>query len=110
MEAFLSAFIFIISVSAIFSTLSSLRKPAVDNEQAVGAALAMRNVLEDLRSRVDNRDLGYDTSDLSVAGNPHGPIRITSGSTTYTIYYNVSIDSATGARQVDANASWPDAL
>jgi|GEM_PF-7044360 len=55
LEAFISAFIFLISVSAIFASLASLRKPAVTNEQQVAAALLGRAVLEDLRSQVDTQ-------------------------------------------------------
>ena len=106
LEAFLSAIIFIISVSAIFVSFNFLRKPAVNNEQALGAALALRNVLEDLRSQVD---VNIDSSNLSVTPPAHGPIQTGPGNI-YTIYYNVTKDPATYARRVDANVSWADPM
>ncbi len=107
LEAFLAAFIFIISVSAIFVTMTNLRKPAVNNEQAVAAALTLSNILEDLRSKVDSRD--YDTGKLSIRpeDNPH---KISLG-TQYKIAYNVTADpSGSGARKVDASIFWNDTL
>ena len=101
LEAFLSAFIFVISVAAIFATLNSLRKPAVNNELAIGAALAASNVLEDLRSKVDARDM--ETSDVWTDGE-HGPITVG----IYSVYYNVVKDATTGVRQVNASVTWPD--
>lgn len=106
LEAFLAAFIFIVSVSAIFITMTALRKPAVNNERAVAAAMTLRNVLEDLRSKVDSRDI--DTGALSPSPPPHH-LTVTSSDVTYEIYYNVTLD-ASGGRSVEANISWPDVL
>ncbi len=72
LETFLAAFVFVIAVSAIFLVLKSLRKPVIDNDQAVGAALATRTVLEDLRSKIDPSNINSVTGDyiqdLSQAG------------------------------------------
>jgi Tfp pilus assembly protein PilV len=105
LEAFLASIIFIIGISSVFITLSTLRRPAVNNEQAVGAALVLSNMLDSLRSEIDKRDVD---STGEYVGNlrtgTYGPI--TSGD--YTMYYNVY--DASGARRIDANVTWVDAI
>lgn len=108
LEAFISSIIFVIATAAIFVTLNGLRKPAVNNEQALSAALTLKNVLEDLRGQVSQADMN--PSGVYTSGNltdgQHGPIS-TGG---YTIYYNVTTDGTTKARRIDANVSWTDAM
>jgi Tfp pilus assembly protein PilV len=108
LEVFLSAVIFVTSTAAIFLTLNVARKPAVNRDQSIGAALAIRNVFEDLRSKVSTSEMSaagaYSTGDLTEG--THGPIF----SGIYNIYYNVTTNAATGVRRVTANAVWTDAL
>ena len=99
----MAAVIFVISISAIFTTLIGVRRPAVNNDQMTTAAMVARNVLEDLRSKVDTQDT---TGLLSV-----GPHTINSGN--YTVNYTVNLVNSldpNSARQVSMNVTWPDAI
>jgi Tfp pilus assembly protein PilV len=109
-EGFLAGIIFIIAVTAIFSSLNAMRKPAVNNEKATEAALVLSNFLDDIRAKVSAADadgtLGaYADGGVLDEGQNRGPI--TRGS--YNIFYNVYVDG-TGARKVDANIIWDDAI
>ena len=106
LEAFLAAFIFIISVAAIFVTMTALRKPAVNNEQGVKAALMLRDVLEELRAKVDSREGGLGA--LQAGNHPLPPI--TQDGIVYTLSYFVTVDAVTGVRSVTATANYTDAL
>ena len=110
-EVFIASFIFIISVSAVFSTLITTRRPAINNEQELQGALVLRNKLEFLRSKVDTRHIAFGTgimnNELSEGThivNSLGPGGI------YNIIYNVTRDSTTGVLEVNATAYWPDSI
>ena len=112
LEAFLAAFIFVIAVSAIFAGLSSLRKPAVKNEQELTAALAGRAVLEELRSNVATGD---DEGYLKAGMHPPGAYPVSMN--TSIIQYNVEcVDSSDATvacgpqslRKVTLNSTWSD--
>jgi hypothetical protein len=120
LEAFLAAIIFVVATSAIFVTFSGLRKPVMNNEQALGAALAMKGVLEDLRAKVSQNDISAGDYGGDLAEGAHSK---TVG--IYNIGYTVScINPSTGAsggvgycaanrlaiRKVDATATWTDAM
>ena len=110
-EGFLAGIIFIIAVTAIFSALTTMRKPAVNNEQATEAALVLSNFLDDIRAKVSDSDLNgtvgaYNTSGLLATGANRGPVSMG----IYNIFYNVTENSATGARRVDANIIWNDMM
>lgn len=109
LEAFLAAFVFVIAISSIFATLSSIRKPVVHNEQELTAALAGQSVLEELRSKVAFGD-HISTGSCSSAKNFDTHCTHTATSGIYTIQYTVTSDSAGGVRKVDATVSWPDAM
>ncbi|MBI3602501.1 MAG: hypothetical protein HY209_06380 [Candidatus Omnitrophica bacterium] len=108
LEAFLAAVIFVISVAAVFTTLIGTRRPAVNNDQMTTAALVAKNVLEDLRSKVDALD--YPTGNLSSGTHTltgQGPSGL------YNVYYNVTLLNAldpNSARQVNLTVTWPDAV
>ena len=119
-EAFLSSIIFIVSVAAVFSTLTSLRKPAVNNDLMVGGAIAGRDVLENLRAKMDANDKvflsGVYTGDRSLdstpANNPHWVNNIGSGigGRLYNVEYIVTQVGTSGALQVDTNVYWDDGI
>ena len=126
-EAFLAAIIFAISVSAIFATLYSLRKPAINNEQTLEAARVTSNFLDSLRSKIDTRDMSCgndycgdltDGSSAASEGAPH-----TTNINNYSISWVVScVDPANPSsniacntqpnliRRVDATTTWTDAM
>ena len=107
-EAFLSAMIFVIAVSAIFATLNSLRKPVVNNEQRVDCTLATSEFLDSLRSRISQNDIlinGDYSGDLSLGR--HGP-HIDG---ICNIWWNVGqVPNNPKALEVNAIAYWPDAM
>jgi|CXWL01.1.fsa_nt_gi Tfp pilus assembly protein PilV len=107
LEAFLAAFIFIISVSAIFVTMTALRKPAVNNEQAVQAAILLRDTLEELRAKVDSVDEAGNIGDLSLGS--HSINTKTLNGVPVVINYLVSADGS-GGKIVDATMTYSDAL
>ena len=110
LEVFVAAFIFIISVSAVFATLNSTRKPAINNDAELQAALVLKGTLDSLRSKVDVRNQSLSTgllnNELSIGThwvNRIGPANI------YNVTYVVSQGGA-GSLQVTANVIWPDTL
>ena len=108
LEAFLAAFIFIISVAAIFVTMTALRRPAVNNEQAVQAAIVLRDTLEDLRAKVDGADNAANTGDLSLGAHP--PVIKTVNGVNFNVSYLVIADGVNGGKIVDATVTYPDAF
>ena len=108
METFIAAFVFIISVAAIFSTMLSMRRPVVNNDQELRAALYLRTTLEEFRMRVDSNHANSDfilNGDLSPGS--HNMDGVGPGGI-YNIDYNISIEPASGAYKMDASIDWPD--
>lgn len=113
LEAFLAAFLFVTSVAAIFVSMNALRKPATNNERKVTAAILLKTYLEDLRSKVDNREYS-DTSGVFQTGtHPPLPLPLTPPNTVsiagvlYTISYSVNAEFE-GSKQVNATITWVD--
>ena len=124
LEAFLAAMIFIIGMSAIFSTLYSLRKPVVNNEKAVEAAHIASSFLDELRSKIDARDaMGCDEN--GYPGDYCGDLKEGDNHTksidNYTINWTVACvdpndpstpvspcESINLTRKVVATVTWPD--
>ena len=106
-EAVVAALIFAAVVVGIFSTTAALKKPAVNSDKKLTAAYLGKQVLEDLRSKVDQRD--WDTGALKVGG-PYTlpPIVNPTYGVTYTVTYTVSAVPGSSARQVDLKVQWPD--
>lgn len=57
LEILLASIIFIISIGGIYATLSAVRKPVVQKERALTAAILGKQLLESLRSQVDARNI-----------------------------------------------------
>ena len=114
LEAFLASIIFVIAAAAIFTTLQSLRKPATENEQAVQAALVLSNFLDDLRSKIDTRDVvaGDYTGNLKLGPHPKVIISDPTGVLTqgysmkWTVYCADASTPCAAARKVNAEINW----
>ena len=104
-EAMVAALILSISVVGVFATLSSQKAPAAAADKRVLAALAAKQFLEDLRSKVNAVDYNNNTGPLALGpgGIPQAYGPITWGGL-YTINYTVS--AAGNARKVDLSISW----
>lgn len=108
-EGLMAAIIFAIAAAAIFNTLNSIRKPAIQNEQATKAALVLSNYLDDLRAKISANDIASGAGVYGNQLNPglnQGPWPLEGG--LYNIWCNVTQDVATGATRVDANIVWED--
>ncbi len=104
MEVIIATVIFTLTMAGIFASISQLRKPAVDSSREVTAAFLGKQILDDLRSKVDPQT--WSTGGLAVG--TYGPIDVPVGDLTYTYRYTVSDDpNATSARQVTITVSWP---
>ena len=64
LEVLLASIIFVISITGVFITLTALRKPVADKENALAAAILGKQVLEALRSSV-NAGTFYSTNCFS---------------------------------------------
>lgn len=95
-EVLIVAVILSISVIGVMATMSAQKGPAVESDEKVQAALAAKQFLEELRSKVDAST--YNTGDLSLGAHNN----ISYGG--YTINYLVSADG--NARKVDLNIAW----
>jgi len=68
LEVLLASIIFVISITGVFITLTALRKPVADKENALAAAILGKQVLEALRSSV-NAGTFYSTNCFSPCSN-----------------------------------------
>ena len=68
LEVLLASIIFVISITGVFITLTALRKPVADKENALAAAILGKQVLEALRSSV-NAGTFYSTNCSSPCSN-----------------------------------------
>ncbi len=69
-EVLVAAVIFSITVLGVFSTIAAIRKPAAVSERTLVAAYYGRQVLEDLRAKIDKRD--WNTGLLSTGTHNYG--------------------------------------
>lgn len=95
-EVLIAAVILSISVVGVMATMSAQKGPAVESDEKVLAALAAKQFLEELRSKVDAET--YDTGNLALG--LHSNVSVGA----YTVNYFVSADG--NARKVDLNISW----
>lgn len=95
-EALVAAVILSVSVVGVLSTMSSQKVPTVQSDEKVKAAMAAKQYLEGLRSKVDATT--YATGDLSLG--MHSGVAVGA----YTVDYYVS--AAGNARKVDLNITW----
>ncbi len=133
LEILLASIIFIISVAGVFVTLTAVRKPVIDKENSLTAAVFGRQVLEALRSSVNATNY-YDpcaanpSTDFTLCVGPHvtplpsgliWPLNFS----TYNTAINYTVSCADGtltgcvppggnpdmARRVDLTINWPEA-
>lgn len=94
-EALIAAVILTVSVIGVLSTMSAQQVPTQESDEKVQAAMAAKQFLETLRSKVDATT--YSTGELAP-----GAHTVTQGN--YTIDYYVTVDG--NARKVDLNITW----
>ena len=103
-EVLVASVIFSVAALGMFSTLSMMRVSSDVSDKKLGAAYFGRQVLEELRAKVDQRSYNDPGSLLSIGNhtyvntNPQSP---------YTATYTVTLDP-TGARKVDLSVSWTE--
>ncbi len=98
-EAMVAALILSIGVVGVFAAMSSQKAPVAQSDQRVLAALAAKQFLEGLRSKVNAVDYQANTGVLSIG--PHGP-------TVVGIYtFNYTVTAAGNARKVDLTVTFP---
>ena len=107
-EAVVAALIFAAVVVGIFSTTAALKKPAIGSDKKLTAAYYGKQILEDLRSKVDQRDWDLAAGSLSLG--PHPPVTMFNPTygVTYTVTYTVTAVPGSTARQVALTVQWPD--
>ena len=96
-EVLIAALIFTIAATGLFTTFASQRETTKRSQRQVQAAYYGRQVLEELRSKVDQRN--WDSGDLQEGVHnlaPSGPY-----SATYTV-----TTTANGGRKVDLTITW----
>ena len=99
-EALVASLILTISVVGVFATMSAQKAPTASADKRVQAALAGKQFLEDLRSKVDATTYNQSGGPFDPATNPHGPFVVNG----YTINYNVT--AVGNARKVDLSVTW----
>lgn len=95
-EALIAAVILSISVVGVLATMSSQKAPTIESDRKVQAAMAAKQFMESLRSKVDATT--YETGDLSLGLHANVVFDI------YTVDYLVT--SSGSARKVDLNITW----
>ena len=106
-EAVVAALVFAAVAVGIFATTSALKTPAVRTDKKLIAAFYAKQILEDLRAKVDQRD--WDTGPLRVGFTTTQTITNPTNNVTYTLTYVVtSMLPASNARKVVVTVAWPD--
>ncbi len=99
MESLVAAMIFSIGVVGVFAAMSSQKAPSEESDDRVKAAFAGKQLLENLRSKVNAADYAANTGDLSL-GAVHN---VSLG--TYTASYIVT-NAGNNVRKVDLNITY----
>ena len=107
-EVTVAALIFVIAAVGIISTVAVLRTPSRSYETGIPAAYYGQNILDNLRSSVDQRT--WANPDLAVnplAPGNHTIAPVTIANTTYNAVYTVDPDDPTlKGRRVRLTISW----
>lgn len=102
-EIIVATVIFTLGIAGLFTTISSLRQPAIESTQEVTAAFIGKRILEDLRGEVNAAS--WDSGKLATGTHTMSPINVDGRS--YNATYTVLNDPAgTNARQVTLNIIW----
>ncbi len=111
-EVLVAAIIFTIAALGTFASIAAIRKPAAISERKLTAAYYGRQILEDLRSKVDARNFNPTTrqynggTDFSIGSHPLGTTTI--DGTIYTANYNVTSVAGTNLFQVALDITWTE--
>ena len=105
-EVTIGALIFSIAAVGLFSTFQAQRITTEQTEKRLEAAYVARQVLEDLRTKVDPANWNFGGA---LAVGSHTPPSITGSPPSniqYTVTYNVITEPDPGIRRVDLTVSW----
>ena len=105
----MASLIFASVVVGVFATISSFRRPSIQADKKLMAAFYGKQILEDLRAHVDEREWAILGAGLLGVGT-HPPLTIFNPTynVTYTYQYTVTEPVVGGSRQVSLNITWPD--
>jgi prepilin-type N-terminal cleavage/methylation domain-containing protein len=98
MESLVAAMIFSIGVVGVFAAMSSQKAPSEESDDRIKAALAGKQLLESLRSKVNAADYAANTGELSL-----GAHNVSLG--TWTATYTVT-NAGNNVRKVDLTITW----
>ncbi|MBF0490478.1 MAG: hypothetical protein HQL15_07660 [Candidatus Omnitrophica bacterium] len=114
LEILLAAVIFVTAITGFYATMANIRKMPDDANKMLISTSIGANILEDMRSQVDDSD--YSTcSTGNLAFGSHQNTTLFNG-VTYTYKWTVSCGNTeqantfadcTAARKVDISVSWP---
>ncbi len=99
-EVTIAALIFSIAAAGLFATFTTQRRASDRAERRLQAAYYGRQIFDNFRAKVDQRNWGDLSSNLSVGTHtlpPSGP---------YTASYTVTEDPTTGVRKVNLTIQW----
>jgi len=103
-EVTVAAVVFSVTALGIISTVSVLRKPAVNWERKTVGTYYGQQLLEDLRAKVDQSNWGDAGSPLAVGTHTVASYLAPNG-TAYDATYTVT-ELPSGARQVTLTVNW----
>ena len=107
-EAVVAALVFAAVAVGLFATSSALKKPSVLTDKRLTAAFYGKQILEDLRAKVDQRDWNNSSGPLWQGDHVTQPIYNPTYNVSYSISYTVSNIVGSSARKVDVTVTWPD--
>ncbi len=111
-EVLVSSVIFAIAAVGVFASIAAIRSPSMVSERKLTAAYYGRQILDDLRTKVDGRNWVSATStwnggsDLAVGTHSLGTTTI--NGTAYTSAYVVTQVSGTNLWQADLTVNWTE--
>lgn len=104
MEVLVASIIFLIATAGLFAAFSRSRVNTENVDKRLQAAYVGRQVLDELRAKVDQRNWGDVSSNLAVGS--HSFVRSTSAGD-YTINYIVTENATLGGlRKVTMTVTW----
>lgn len=104
-EVTIGALIFSISAAGLFSVFRAQRFATEQTENRLEAAYVARQVLEDLRTKVDPQT--WNTGALTLGAHTLPPIPSSNPLVTYNVTYNVTEPEAgVDIRRVDLTVTW----
>jgi len=105
-EVIVASLVFAIAAAGIFATSAALNRPSEVSDEKLKAAFLGKQILESLRTAVNDDTWMDPSSDLALGSHPAANLIVIGGVSYNCSYFVMPDPSGSRGRRVDLNVTW----